>query len=160
MTEEPAPGNLEPDAGTETSASGSTAAPTAPAPPEETSASSDTGSREAAKYRKRLREAEGERDQLSTQLEAMRRREAERLAGDVGLADAADLWRDDLQLDAVLSEDGTVDPQKVAAAGEELLSRHPHWKKAAPTGGWDGGVRQQAAAPADDFASKLRKLAG
>src|SRR4051794_9932789 len=114
--------NPEPqrDPGSETSAKPETTGQ--PAPNEETPSSSETGSREAAKYRKRLREAEGERDHLSTQLDAMRGREAERLAGEAGLADPADLWRDGLDLDVLLGEDGTVDPAKVAAAGEDLLS--------------------------------------
>ena len=141
MTDEPANPEPEPRSDAPSTAGSEPEATAEPAQGGEASASSDTGSREAAKYRKRLREAEGERDRLSAQLDAVRRREAERLAGEGGLADAADLWRDGLNLDFLLGEDGTVDPEKVAAAGQDLLSRHPHWKKAAPTGGWDGGVQ-------------------
>jgi hypothetical protein len=42
-------------------------------------------SREAASYRRRLRDTEAERDQLRTQLDRLQSAEVERLAGDAGL---------------------------------------------------------------------------
>lgn len=71
--------------------------------------------REAAKYRTRLREVEAERDQLLTQLQAMRRREAERYAETAGLKPVA-LWAAGTDLADLLADDGTVASDKVAAA--------------------------------------------
>lgn len=71
--------------------------------------------REAAKYRRQLREVETERDGLAAQLEALRRAEAERLAGDHKLKPAA-LWAAGATLADLLDADGTVDPAKVAEA--------------------------------------------
>jgi hypothetical protein len=55
----------------------------------------DTGrylSREAASYRRRLREAEAERDQLRAQLDALQSAEVERLAQAAGLSAPSDVW--------------------------------------------------------------------
>ena len=70
---------------------------------------------EAAKYRRQLREVEAERDGLLTQLEGIRRTQAERLAGAQGLTAAA-LWGSGANLADLLAEDGTVDPQAVQGA--------------------------------------------
>lgn len=74
------------------------------------------GGREAAKYRRRLREAEAQRDQLAGQVEAMQRAEVERLATADGLKPAA-LWAG-AELAGLLADDGTVDGAKVSAAIE------------------------------------------
>lgn len=94
--------------------------------------------REAAKYRRQLREVEGERDTLAGQLDALRRAEAERIAAQgvevvarvtagpmagrpmrsytvPGIKPAA-LWASGAQLGDLLADDGTVDPEKVAEA--------------------------------------------
>lgn len=87
------------------------------------------GNREAAKYRTKLREAEAQRDTLSGRLEALQRREAERLAA-AHLADGADLWRGDgVELAALLDDDGNLDPAKVAENAAATLESHPHWKR-------------------------------
>ena len=107
--------------------------------------------REAAKYRRKLRAVEGERDQLAQRLTTLQRGEAERLAADQ-LADAADLWRDGLDLAELLDDDGHLDPDKVTAAAESTLRTHPHWKKAArrtPAPGAGGGLKSGASNPAD-----------
>lgn len=71
--------------------------------------------REAAKYRRQLREAEAERDELRTQLGALRRAEVDRLVTDAKLKPAA-VWAAGTELGNLLAADGTVDPAKVAAA--------------------------------------------
>lgn len=88
--------------------------PTAEAPTDEGVQNVDSP-REAAKYRRQLREVEAERDGLLTQLEGMRRTQAERLAGAQGLTAAA-LWGSGTELCDLLAEDGTVDPQAVQGA--------------------------------------------
>jgi len=80
----------------------------------------ETYSREAAKYRRQLRETEAARDAFQT-------REAGRLATGPGrLLDAEDLWRV-TDLPGLLGEDGEVDPQKVAASVAGLLEAKPHY---------------------------------
>ncbi|OBC12614.1 hypothetical protein A5784_32825 [Mycobacterium sp. 852013-50091_SCH5140682] len=72
------------------------------------------GGREAAKYRRRLREAEAERDQLAERVTALQRAEVERLATADGLKPAA-LWSS-TELAGLLDDEGVVDAAKVAAA--------------------------------------------
>lgn len=78
-------------------------------------ADGDGSGREAAKYRRRLREAEAERDQLAERIEAMTRAEVERLATADSLRPAA-LWASGVELADLVAEDGTVDGSKVSAA--------------------------------------------
>ena len=88
--------------------------------------------REAAKYRRRLRETETDRDALAGRLAALQRAEAERIAT-AHLADGADLFRDGADLGALLDDEGHVDPVKVSALAKDIAEQHPHWvKKALP----------------------------
>ena len=75
----------------------------------------DGPGREAAKYRRRLRAAEAERDRLSEQVGALQRAEVERLATADDLRPAA-LWASGAELADLLTADGTVDEAKVSAA--------------------------------------------
>jgi hypothetical protein len=75
----------------------------------------DGPGREAAKYRRRLREAETERDRLSERIESLQRAEVERLATAAGLRPAA-LWASGPELADLVADDGTVDASKVSAA--------------------------------------------
>lgn len=75
----------------------------------------DGPGREAAKYRRRLREAETERDQLAERIGSLQRAEVERLAAVDGLRPAA-LWASGAELDDLLGDDGTVDAAKVSEA--------------------------------------------
>lgn len=78
--------------------------------------------REAAKWRRQLRETETERDSLRSRVEAMQRAEVERLAGD-RLAKPESLWKTEgVALADLLGEDGQVDADKVAAATELAAS--------------------------------------
>lgn len=87
--------------------------------------------REAAKYRRQLRDVEAQRDQLGERLAAMQQSQAETLARE-HLADGADIWRDGLELSAVLDNDGNLDPAKVAAAAKATRTAHPHWAAPQP----------------------------
>lgn len=113
------------------------AAPTEPSAPED---------KEAAKYRRRLRETEKERDALQSRLESLQRSEVERLAADK-LADPADVWRDGAELSGLLDDDGNIDAQKVGGLVEGLIEAHNHWaiptRSAAPV----GSLRSGASAP-------------
>ncbi|WP_142391347.1 hypothetical protein [Mycobacterium sp. ENV421] len=71
--------------------------------------------REAAKYRRRLRDTEAERDALAARVEALQRAEVERQATVGGLKPAA-LWASGTELAGLLGDDGTVDESKVSAA--------------------------------------------
>jgi hypothetical protein len=75
----------------------------------------DGSGREAAKYRRRLRAAETERDRLSEQVVSLQRAEVERLATADDLRPAA-LWASGVELADLLTDDGTVDAAKVSAA--------------------------------------------
>lgn len=79
----------------------------------------DTGlSRRDRRYREQLRAAEAERDTLRQNLEAMQRREVERLAAE-HLTKPAALWTVGVELATLLGEDGTVDPARVLAAAQD-----------------------------------------
>ncbi len=82
-----------------------------------------TPSREAAAYRRRLRDTEAERDTLAGRVEALQRREAERIAGQ-HLADPTDLWLLGDDLDELLT-DGDIDAAKVSAAARAIVSTRP-----------------------------------
>ncbi|WP_137149464.1 hypothetical protein [Mycolicibacterium sp. CR10] len=81
------------------------------------------GNREAAKYRRRLRDTEAERDTLATLLEDMQRTEAERQAGEV-LAKGAALWVGGTTLADLLDDDGHLDPDKIRACAEEVREQY------------------------------------
>jgi hypothetical protein len=85
------------------------------------------GNKEAARYRRRLRSTEQERDQLAERVTALQRAEVERLATADDLRPAA-LWAS-AELGDLLSDDGTVDEAKVSqaigAAREQLGIPNP-----------------------------------
>lgn len=125
---------------------------TEPTPPTDDTAGAEPAgdaakdSREAAKYRRRLRETETERDTLAERLTAMQRREAERVAIDV-LADPADLFTiGGTDLAELLDEAGDVDPEKVRAAAAAVVATRPGLGKA--PGGYDFGGGRRTSTPA------------
>lgn len=83
----------------------------------------DGPGREAAKYRRRLRDTEAERDTLASQVQTLQRAEAERVAATL-LADPADLWLTGDDLESVLT-DARVDPDKVKARAEQITGTRP-----------------------------------
>lgn len=117
--------------------------------PEAEATDTETGSRREAKYRRELRATEAERDTLRTQVETLRRAEAERMSG---LAKGAALWATGVTIDDLLGDDGHLDPDKVAQAAQgaqESLGAQPRGiPRPDLTQGGNGG----AAAAADPWA--------
>lgn len=100
-----------------------------------------SANREAARYRRQLRETESERDTLRDRLAALQRAEIERLAGTAAkLAAPSAIWASGVQLADLLDGDGQVDPERVAAAAEQAaqrlgLARTPTRPRADPSQG-------------------------
>ncbi len=95
---------------------------------------------EAAKYRRRLREAEAERDTLGSRVETMQRAEVERLAA-ADLAAPADMWLTGTALPDLLDDDGDVDPAKVTDTIQRIIGDRPSWRAAPAAPSFDGGAR-------------------
>lgn len=102
-------------------------------------------SREAAGYRRRLRETETERDALRAQVDALHRTEVERLAGQGGLAVPSDVWTFGATLDTLRSETGELDAETVTGVVDDILRSRPGMR--APKNGDLGIGRGGAAAP-------------
>lgn len=73
------------------------------------------GHRDAAKYRRRLRETEAERDQLAAAVDQMRRREVERIAERIVLKPAS-IWAASIDVNTLLDDAGNIDSEKAAVA--------------------------------------------
>lgn len=112
--------------------------------------------REAATYRRRLRESEAETSRVTAALDQTQRTLIEdQVAGQPGLlADAADFWRE-TKLEDLRADDGSVDPEKVKAALSRTLAEHPHWGIGG--GGFDGGARRQSMGRAPSFGEALKE---
>lgn len=78
------------------------------------------GNREAAKYRRQLRETQSERDAVTSRLEAAQRQIIEAEAGK-HIDKPASLWASGVQLADLLDDDGNVDIEKVTAASTTAL---------------------------------------
>lgn len=113
-----------------------------------------TGNQEAAKYRRRLRETEAERDALTTRLEALQRTMVEQYAADQ-IEKPAGLWAH-AQLADLLDDDGNVDRQKVIDASktarEELGLSKARFGPYAPLQGKMTTLEQDQKSFADAFA--------
>ncbi|MDT5076773.1 MAG: hypothetical protein QOJ80_1410 [Mycobacterium sp.] len=133
------------------------------APTDDDQRPDDTTGNEAAKYRKRLRATEAERDTLVGRLESLQRSEIERLAAG-HLVDAADFWRDGATVADVLGEDGNVDPAKVTAVAGAVLQNHSHWgafkKVAIPPRGLQSGSSAAPQRRAASWADEIRAAVG
>lgn len=83
------------------------------------------GNSEAAKYRRRLRDTEAQRDTLATRVENYQRREIEALA-EGQLAVPGDIFSiAQLSLGAVYDDDGVLQADVVQAAIDDLVSNRP-----------------------------------
>lgn len=113
--------------------------------------------REAAGYRRKLREAEAKIEQRDARISDYERAEVERqITGDGGLQNAADFWLTGIQLDELRDDEGNLDSEKVKAARDRVLAEHPHWRRPSP--GFDGGVRQPVREePEFPFGEALKK---
>lgn len=90
----------------------------------------DKGGREAAKYRRRLRDTEAERDALTERVEALQRSVVDGIAATEGRIHARALWAAGTELGDLLDDDGDIDPDKVLtacdrAAAELGITRRP-----------------------------------
>jgi hypothetical protein len=81
---------------------------------ESTTEEPESSNAEAARWRRKLRDAEGERDQLADQLDGVRRQLVEQHA--VGQVTAKALWASGVTLDTLIGADGTVDYDAVDQA--------------------------------------------
>lgn len=129
----PTAGPAEPAAPTppvepETAATPTEAPETPPVEPEQPEPADD---REAAKYRRKLRDTEGERDALTERLTTLQRAEVARLAADV-LAAGDDIWLTDVKLADLLDDTGNVDAAKVNGLATNIAASRPHWKRLSP----------------------------
>jgi len=79
--------------------------------------------KEAAKYRRRLREVEAERDRLAAQVEAIQRAEIERLSLAEHRVRGEALWAAGYTAGDLVDDDGRPDVSKVAAAANEVAER-------------------------------------
>lgn len=114
--------------------------------------------REAARYRRQLREVEGERDTLRGQLDAMRRSVVDGMVEAAHLKPTA-LWASGAQLDALLDEAGVVDPVKVAAAidgARDTLGIPPVPRAPSAEGQGRVGLPIGGGSPAPTFADAFR----
>lgn len=141
---------------TEPTAAEDDAAPTE-AVPDDTG--KDVGN-EAAKYRRRLRDTEAERDALAQRVEAMQRGEVERLAGS-RLADPADIWRDGATVTDLLGDDGSIDNTKVDGLLDGLVKSHSHWAatpaaQTPPRGGLKSGASATTPPKPKSWAEAIR----
>lgn len=110
--------------------------------------------REAAAYRT-------DRNRLREQLEILQRAEVERLAearaeGFTPLREGGDLWKDGVELEAVLGDDGNIDPDAVRAKAAEVGDRHPHWRSMGPAGDVDQNRGEPPAPEGPSFGAALK----
>ncbi len=119
--------------------------------------------REAAAYRRRLRDTEGERDRLAEQVACYQRREVEALAeqgpghGYERMASGADLWTAGVQLADLLDEDGAVDPAKTQDVVTSVLTERPHWRRNLWGSSDVGQGPRMGSTPSRSFADVLRE---
>jgi hypothetical protein len=125
--------------------------PTAPAEGTDPAA---TPNRAAAKYRLQLRKVEAERDQLAEIINRYRSAEVIEAAETAGMASGQDLLDVGTKLEDLLTEDGDVDPGKVAAAVDAVLTERPHWRKVTP--GLDLGARPGVTEHSKTWADVIR----
>ena len=108
--------------------------------------------REAASYRRKLREAEDAQTKLARALIAEQRRAVETVAA-ARLESPEDLWLGGVELDDLRGEDGALDAELVQTALDRVLADHPHWRK---PGGFDGGARRTPDRPEPSFGEALK----
>lgn len=119
----------------------------------------EPGDREAARYRRKLREVEVERDSLAERVQRYRRLEVARLSD--ALAQPEDLFTlGGADLDALLDSEGDVDPDAVAGAVSALLAARPGLRAEppapSPAGAGIGVSGSPTAPPARTFSDVLR----
>jgi hypothetical protein len=122
MTTTPTTTSMPPEDPTETTEADS------PTPDGNGSEPAETPNAEAARYRRRLREVERERDRLTGTLERYQRAQVERIAQEAGMAVPGDLWAVGGDLAALVHDDGAVDAEAVSTLVTDILGARPTWR--------------------------------
>lgn len=103
----------------------------------------DRAGKEAARYRRQLRDTEAERDTFRAERDAARRALVDRLAEEEGKVRPGGLWASGVELEALLDEAGNVDVTLVreacAAAAESLGLQRLGIPRPDPSQGMGGG---------------------
>ena len=81
--------------------------------------------REAAKYRRKLREAEQVIERQAARIEAVDREQVEQRAGEF-LVDPSDIWTV-TSLEKVRDDDGNLDGAKLDGEIRQIIETKPHW---------------------------------
>ena len=79
--------------------------------------------KEAAKYRRRLRETEKQRDALQEQVSALRRAAIDTDVQRTHRIKPEGFWATGITVDQLLDDDGNIDPAKVAANATDAVQR-------------------------------------
>lgn len=124
--------------------------PAEDAPTEEEPTEDTKPGREAARYRRQLREVEAERDALVGTVDGLRRTMAETaLAGT--LAKPSALWMTGTSPGAYFNEEGVLDLEALTTAAREAVRSHGIAPFRRFQGGADGGARGSQPEPAPSF---------
>jgi hypothetical protein len=126
-------------------------------PEPEQSKGDDTAAlrKEAASYRRRLRDSESETERLAQRVAEMQRTAVEaQVSGPGKLADGSDIWLSGVKLEDLLDDDGAINAEKVDEALQRALADHPGWKERTP--GLGGGVRGTGQPSAPSFGEALK----
>lgn len=117
-------------------------------------AADDRPGREAARYRRQLRETEAERDTLRASLDALRQATAEDALA-AHLTRPAALWLTGATAGEFYTEDGVLDRQRLADAAQAAVRDHGLAPVRRFQGSGDGGARTTTPAP-KSWADALR----
>ena len=82
----------------------------------------DRGNNEAAKYRRKLREVEGQRDQLTEQLNTIRRTVIDRQVKALGY-EPEGFWAGGAELEQFLNDEGHINDEAVETTAREIAAR-------------------------------------
>jgi hypothetical protein len=128
-------------------------------PPEPTAEPDEGGgaSREAASYRRRLRDTEAERDGLRERVDELERAEVERFAAEAPywMIQPGDLWQVGVTLADIRGEDGRLDPTRLRDTLREVLETRPTWRRPV-----DLGTGPRGMPPGDERKPGLSALLG
>ncbi|MGX6513028.1 hypothetical protein [Rhodococcus sp. SJ-2] len=79
--------------------------------------------KEAAKYRRRLRDTEKERDALIGQVDALRRAAIDKEVKGTHRVAPEGFWASGITVDQLLDDDGNIDTEKIRAAVKDAVTR-------------------------------------
>jgi hypothetical protein len=113
--------------------------------------------REAAGYRRKLRESEAEARRLADRLDEVQRTAVEdQLTGPGKLADGSDIWLAGIELSELRDDDGALDREKVEAALSRTIADHPAWQDRTPVSDYGGGARSGRPVARPSFGEALK----